>query len=109
MNLEKLLIESLANVVLMEQLDQWGNKIESPLRIAMRDWANKNHEEIASALIKKFDRDKFADMVANKIVDTISSNGWTIKNFKEEEIRTQVMDIVVRKLAEKQLEKMNLS
>lgn len=72
MSIEQALLDSLARIAMQTQIDQWGNTIESPLSMEMRKWANNNREDIASELVKLFEKDKFAEMVASKVVDELS-------------------------------------
>ena len=104
--MEKELYKALALVLLEERTDQWGNRIESPLKRAIEKWANDRREDIASAIIKKLGVEELADKVSKRIVEDLSkSTSWST-NYDSENLKKIVMEKVAQKLAEKELEKL---
>lgn len=104
--MEKELYKALALVLLEPRVDQWGNPVESPLKIAITKWANDNREDIASAVVKNLGVEELAKKVADKVVEEISRSSTWNRNYEAERLDKMVMEKVAQALAEKQLEKL---
>ena len=105
-NMEKELYKALALVLLEDRVDQWGNKIGSPLAAAIDKWANDNHSNIAEAIVKNLTIDGLAERVANRIIDQLSGSVLEA-NKGRETLRTVVNEKLAEMLAKRQLEELD--
>jgi hypothetical protein len=102
--MEKAFFEALMEVALSERVDQWGNKIISPLNMAIDKWAEKNKEEISKIVIKNIGLEGLAIKVSELAIKALTNtnNTWGEKADKEK-LMTRVNEIMAEKLAEEQL------
>jgi len=101
--------KALALVLLEDRTDQWGNKIASPLKSAIEQWANSNREDIAGAVVKNLGKEELASQVANKIAAELSKSSSWSTNYEAESLKKRVMEKVATKLAEEQFKKLTQS
>lgn len=104
--MEKELYKALALVLLEDRTDQWGNKIENPLKYAIEKWANDNREDIASIVVKNLGKEELAESVAKRVVEELCKSSSWKTNYEAENIKKEVLKKVAEKLAEKELEKL---
>jgi len=106
--MEKELYKALALVLLEPRQDQYGNTIESPLKMAIEKWATDNREDIASAIVKQLGVKELAERVSEQVVTELSKRSSWQANYEAEALNKAVMDKVATKLAEKELKKLRL-
>jgi len=107
MDFSKELLKAIAEKLLEGSIDQYGNRIPSPVDKALYSWTEKNREEISKLVITKIDMDKFAETMAKKMEEfTISrtiGSSYDRDRFTEE-VKKKTIEVLANKLAE---EKMN--
>ena len=100
--MEEKMYDALARAMLAPQVDNYGNKIPSPLEIELNNWANNNRIKIAEKLLEKIDIDTLADAIEKRVKDAISigSTDRYLSGYDRENYQSKLNDKIMARLVE---------
>jgi len=87
MTFEENFFNAIVSQLLLPHTDQYGNKVDSPVDQAVRQYAQDNRKEINDAVIKHFTVEKIAEVSAKTIIETLKGNignSWDRNKFNED-------------------------
>lgn len=108
MNEDKL-YDAIARVILQETVDEWNNKLPSPLMKAINLWLQDKlaQEKLRDLVVKKLDMNHLAQSIAEKMTADFQNSSWTtLHETRREKLNDVVLSLVAAELAKEKLQEL---
>ena len=97
--MEKAIASEIARIVLEGFTDQWGNRIESPVKTALSKYVNDNKEKIFAEITRKLTPEKIAEAMSERLLE-VAKGIWG-SSYNREQVITDLKDKVATEMAKK--------